>query len=380
MTGTPFAMRDVGKHDLALAMLALLNVTSLQGRNATRNVTNVSIPLQNPFGPVNAFLFTGLLVAAVAIGVIVVLVTRHRREPRHTERRDLTALLSTQPTALMSAQSFTPLVTSKGIAELERPRVRPERLEGARVPPSIADKPLVWVASKTDPGVTRDHNEDAFLVDTAAGLLLVADGVGGNRAGEVASSFAVELIAHYIDGHINDKPIENVLREAVTNANQEIYQRAAENPAWTGMGSTVVAALCGSDALYVVHAGDSRAYLVHMGAMQQITRDHTVVAELVENGQLTQEEAFVHPERHVITKSLGIQRPLQPELDFVPWGRGDYLLLCSDGLTDMVDDAAINAIVTRADIPLELKCQNLVNAANQQGGADNITVVLAYRD
>ena len=238
----------------------------------------------------------------------------------------------------------------------------------------------MWVASKTDPGVTRDHNEDALLVDTGAGLLLVADGVGGNRAGEVASSLAAELIAQYINEHLKDEHIENLLRESVISANQGIRERAAKNPAWAGMGSTVVAALCSSDLLYVVHVGDSRAYLINNSVMHQITRDHTIVEELIELGQLTQEEALIHPERHVITKSLGSKRPLEPELDFVSWKAGNYLLLCSDGLTDMVDDVAINAIVVDADITLEQKCLSLVQAANQHGGEDNITVVLAYRD
>jgi protein phosphatase len=353
--------------------------------------------LKNPIGPISSsplFLVIGLVVAAVAIIVIVFLLTRRRRALRRSERRELTAAVSAPPTAAVSApptaavsapptaavsaQFFVPAV--RAIAEPESPRTRSERLDGAHKVPYAPDQPLVWVASKTDPGVTRDHNEDALLVDTAAGLLLVADGVGGNRAGEVASSLAAELIAQYINGHLKDEHIENLLRESVISANQGIRERAAKNPAWAGMGSTVVAALCSSDLLYVVHVGDSRAYLINNSVMHQITRDHTVVEELIELGQLTQEEALVHPERHVITKSLGSKRPLEPELDFVSWKAGNYLLLCSDGLTDMVDDVAINAIVVDADMTLEQKCLSLVQAANQHGGEDNITVVLAYRD
>lgn len=380
MSRTLFAMRYAIKRYLTPIMLvAPFSLTSSTKRAATSTVTKAILAVQNPVGPIsrNALLLViGLVVAAVAIIVIVFLLTRRRRALRRSKRRELIASVSAPPTASVSAQFFVPAV--RAIAEPESPRS--ERLDGAHKLPYAPDQPLVWVASKTDPGVTRDHNEDALLVDTGAGLLLVADGVGGNRAGEVASSLAAELIAQYINEHLKDEHIENLLRESVISANQGIRERAAKNPAWAGMGSTVVAALCSSDLLYVVHVGDSRAYLINNSVMHQITRDHTIVEELIELGQLTQEEALIHPERHVITKSLGSKRPLEPELDFVSWKAGNYLLLCSDGLTDMVDDVAINAIVVDADITLEQKCLSLVQAANQHGGEDNITVVLAYRD
>jgi protein phosphatase len=239
-------------------------------------------------------------------------------------------------------------------------------------------QPLLWVASGSDTGLNRDHNEDALLVDIESGLLLVADGVGGSQAGEIASRLAAEFIALYVKQHLQDMHLQDVLREAVLNANGRIHDAATENPAWMGMGSTVVAALCSSDTLYVVHEGDSRAYLINSSAMQRITRDNTVVAELIEKGMLTPDEARVHPERHVVTKSLGTPQPFEPELSFVSWGAGDYLLLCSDGLTDMIDDFAIKAIITDPEKMLEAKCESLIEAANQRGGADNITVVLAY--
>lgn len=375
-------MRYIGEpYSTPRMLVAPFSVTSSASRAATSNVAKVMPALQNPVGPIGGsafFLVIGLVVAAVAIIVIVFLLTRRRRALRRSERRELTAAVSAPPTAAVSAQFFVP--AARAIAEPESPRTQSERLDGAHKVPYAPDQPLVWVASKTDPGVTRDHNEDALLVDTATGLLLVADGVGGNRAGEVASSLAAELIAQHISEHLKDENFENLLRESVINANQGIRERAAKNPAWAGMGSTVVAAMCSSDLLYIVHVGDSRAYLINNSVMHQITRDHTVVEELIEHGQLTQEEALIHPDRHVITKSLGSKRPLEPELDFVSWKAGNYLLLCSDGLTDMVDDVAINAMVVDADMTLEQKCLSLVQAANQHGGEDNITVVLAYRD
>ena len=382
MSSTPFAMRYIGEpYSTPRMLVAPSSATSSASRAATCNVAKVMPALQNPVGPISGstfFLVIGLVVAAVAIIVIVFLLAQRRRALRRSERRELTAAVSAPPTAAVSAQFFVPAV--RAIAEPQSPRTRSERLEGAHKLPYASGQPLVWVASKTDPGVTRDHNEDALLVDTATGLLLVADGVGGNRAGDVASSLAAELIAQHISEHLKDENFENLLRESVIIANQGIRERAAKNPAWAGMGSTVVAAICSSDLLYVVHVGDSRAYLINNSVMHQITRDHTVVEELIEHGQLTQEEALIHPDRHVITKSLGSKRPLEPELDFVSWKAGNYLLLCSDGLTDMVDDVAINAMVVDADMTLEQKCLSLVQAANQHGGKDNITVVLAYRD
>ncbi|MGZ4847218.1 MAG: Stp1/IreP family PP2C-type Ser/Thr phosphatase [Halobacteriota archaeon] len=356
------------------------NVTNVTTHAGTSNVTNVTHVMQNPALPPYGFLsnsnilypLLALVVVFCVVASIVSARARAKRAPPPDRRRDVATV--------SSVQSFVPLAGARDTVAVQRPDIQSGRAERAETLLYTQDRPLVWAASATDLGLTRDHNEDAYLVDPTVGLLLVADGVGGGQAGEVASSIAVEVIGRHVKEHVADDGIENVLREAVIGADQAIRERATENVALTGMGSTVVAALCGSDTLYIVHAGDSRAYLINGHATKQITHDDSIVAQLVARGELTQDEARVHPERHVITKSLGGQRPVTPELDFVPWKTGDYVLLCSDGLTDMIDDTAINAIVTDADTTVEGKCQRLVRAANQQGGRDNITVVLAYHD
>jgi PPM family protein phosphatase len=312
-----------------------------------------------------------VVVAAIAFIVTVLfLFTQQRRALLSNQRRDSAA--SASAPALANVQSFVPPLRAEDTVDLETVK-RPESSDFEALA-----APLLWVASDSDMGLSRDHNEDALLVDVETGLLLVADGVGGSQAGEIASSLAAEFIGHYVKQHVQDMSPKDVLLEAVLDANRRIHERAAENPKWTGMGSTIVAALCSSRTLYVVHEGDSRAYLTTCSAIQRITRDNTVVEELIEKGLLTPDEARFHPERHVVTKSLGTPQPFEPELNFVSWGTGEYLLLCSDGLTDMVDDFAIKAIVTDPEKTLEAKCESLIDAANQRGGVDNITVVLAY--
>jgi protein phosphatase len=338
----------------------------------TSNATGIAYQLQGPTDGIsgNAILVLVVVAAVAFILAVVFLFTQHRRALLSNQKRNSAALANVP--ALASAQSFTPPLRREDTVDLETV-TRPESSDLAALA-----APLLWVASGSDTGLQRDHNEDALQVDVETGLLLVADGVGGSQAGEIASSLAAEFIGHYVKQHVQDMSPKDVLLEAVLDANRRIHERATENPEWTGMGSTIVAALCSSRTLYVVHEGDSRACLITSSAIQRITRDNTVVEELVEKGLLTPDEARLHPERHVVTKSLGTPQPFEPELNFVSWGAGDYLLLCSDGLTDMVDDFAIMAIVTDPEKTLKAKCESLIDAANQGGGVDNITVVLAY--
>ena len=332
------------------------------------NATQIVTMLLGVFSSSAGFRLAGLVAATVVVIVVGYLIARRRRALPSDPESDLTVL--------SDAQSFTPPMRVKGAAGWDSSRMRlgsdvmAMRTHGQK-------QPLLWVASDSDTGLNRDHNEDALLIDIKIGLLMVADGIGGSQAGEVASSLATKVIAQYVEEHFWNEQIQDVLYKAVINANQRIYERAAENPTLTGMGTTIVAALCTSDTLYIVHLGDSRAYFINHSSIRQITNDHTIVAALILKGQLTKEEALVHPKRHVITKWLGSQEALKPELNIVAWDRGDYLLLCTDGLTDMVDDPTIKAIVIDAEKSLNTKCQNLIAAANERGGLDNITVVLA---
>jgi serine/threonine protein phosphatase PrpC len=231
------------------------------------------------------------------------------------------------------------------------------------------------VVARTDVGRVRSGNEDAFLVDDGADtgdavrLIAVADGMGGHQAGEVASATAIAALVDSVRG---GQPVD----EAITGANAAVFSKAAEDVALRGMGTTMTAAVIEGDALVIGHVGDSRAYLLHDGDLRQLTTDHSVIAELIAAGELSEDEAEMDPRRAMITRALGIDPDVEVDLldlDVVP---GDRLLLCSDGLTTMVRDDAI-ADVLRGESDRERVAEQLVAAANAAGGADNITVVVA---
>ena len=218
---------------------------------------------------------------------------------------------------------------------------------------------LTTFGSRTDIGCLRDHNEDSLVV--APPLFVVADGMGGHAAGEVASEIAVDVIA---DAH------------AVKEANRAVIQAAREGRGREGMGTTVTAALLEGERLVIAQVGDSRAYLLHQGKLQQLTRDHSLVADMIEAGQLTTEEARTHPQRSVITRALGSDLHLQPDIYEINVETGDRLLICSDGLSGMVDDEGIEHTLRRVQDPQRCASQ-LVNEAVANGGHDNVTVIVA---
>ncbi len=225
------------------------------------------------------------------------------------------------------------------------------------------------VGSVTDVGRARDHNEDAFFVDTTAGLLAVADGMGGHQGGEVASATALEALRAAIAEGAS-------VPDAVRRANQAVHDQAAADDQLRGMGTTLTAATFGDDAtLEIAHVGDSRAYLMRDGVLARITTDHSLVQELVDAGELTEEEARSDPRRSMITRALGMDAEV--EVDAYPVGlrRGDRVLLCSDGLTSMVDDDGIAVLLASEADPTEA-ARALVTAANDAGGLDNVTVIV----
>lgn len=223
--------------------------------------------------------------------------------------------------------------------------------------------------SRTDIGCVRKHNEDSLIVSPP--LFVVADGMGGHAAGEVASEIAVNTIAENAPEHADAR----MLGEAVEKANREIILAAQDGRGREGMGTTVTAAMLEGERLIIAQVGDSRAYLLHQGSLQQITRDHSLVADMIEAGQLTDEEARVHPNRSMITRALGSDLATQADLYEINVEPGDRLLLCSDGLSGMVVDKDIEETLQRVRDPQ--RCANdLVNAAIAAGGHDNVTVII----
>ncbi len=230
---------------------------------------------------------------------------------------------------------------------------------------------LQWGAA-TDVGRVRANNEDSSLV--ADHLFAVADGMGGHRAGEVASQVAVAALrANY-----TDRSVEG-LKAAVEQANHTVFQQQAEDPDLRGMGTTLVAVSLvdgeNGEELAFVNVGDSRIYRLHDGELEQITEDHTVVDELVRDGLLSPEEATTHPQRHIITRALGIDAFVRVDADSVVPYTGDRFLLCSDGLFDEVEDNRIAGVLRRLSDPSEAAAE-LVRLALQSGGRDNVTVVV----
>jgi protein phosphatase len=231
-------------------------------------------------------------------------------------------------------------------------------------------------ASKTDVGLVRPVNEDSVLADESLGLVIVADGLGGHNAGDVASRIAVETITSHVRQHTCDtRESEQFLTKAIREANGAIFARAASHVEWSEMGTTVVVGFFRDHRCTIAHVGDSRAYLISSGNMTQVTEDHTFVAEWLRNGNLTPEEARRHPARHGLTMALGITEGVDPETVTIPLKDGDLMLFCTDGLTDMVEEGKIRQIVLNAP-DIRAACATLVASANMRGGLDNITAVL----
>lgn len=244
-------------------------------------------------------------------------------------------------------------------------------------------KHKIRIAWKTDTGRVRQNNEDSLLVDEDLGVLIVADGMGGHQGGEVASAMAVDTILSFLKESRTDvegaDQVGETIVKAVQQAHEEICTRAADNPELNGMGTTVVLALCRDEDVHIAHVGDSRAYLIHGQEISQLTKDHSVVSEMLMSGQITPKEARRHPLRNVITRSLGSPDSAGPDVQCHNWEQGDYLLICSDGLTNMVKDPEIKKLVLKHASDVRAACEALVEEANANGGKDNITVILAYR-
>jgi protein phosphatase len=240
----------------------------------------------------------------------------------------------------------------------------------------------------SDTGRRRKSNEDAYLCDAERGVFIVADGMGGEKYGEVASRMTVEhfsvLLFPFLDDQEMTVPFEysrgedvliHALQHATVGTNTAVYTYAEEHRSHRGMGSTLTAAILRDGSLYVAHVGDSRLYRYRSEHLHQITEDHTKVQEMVNENLLSPEEARHHPQKHVITQCIGRKTRFRPDIFRIELEDGDLFLLCSDGLTDMVGDEHLLAIIQRP-VTLEARARELVDEANDRGGKDNITALL----
>lgn len=223
--------------------------------------------------------------------------------------------------------------------------------------------------SRTDVGHVRDHNEDSLIV--VPPLFAVADGMGGHEAGEVASELTIKTLSELAPDH----PDAQALERAVEAANLNVLRAPSDGIGREGMGTTLTAAMIEGERLLIAQVGDSRAYLLHQGELQQLTRDHSLMMDLIEAGQITPEQARVHPNRSVITRAIGSDPNMKPDIYELNISSGDRLLLCSDGLSTMLEDDEIQSIMRHTPDPQQC-ASNLVDAALQAGGYDNVTVVV----
>ena len=233
-------------------------------------------------------------------------------------------------------------------------------------------------SGKTDTGNKRNNNQDSiFFSDQPIGplpnLYIVADGMGGHKAGDQASKMAIDITVDFVKNSTLENPIA-VLKRAMIYANNEIYKAASKDPALTGMGTTMVVAVAQEGKLYVANVGDSRLYVVN-SEIKQITMDHSLVEELIRKGELERKRGRNHPEKNIITKAMGSKEEVIPDFFEIDINSEDKYLLCSDGLSNMVEDDEIRDIVVD-NYKLEDIAQALVDRANYYGGSDNISVVV----
>jgi PPM family protein phosphatase len=230
------------------------------------------------------------------------------------------------------------------------------------------------VSALSDVGLVRKNNEDSFSI-CAPRLFMVADGMGGHEAGEVASKITVTAIYEYVLKYETEQRAEVLLRDAIQDANRQVYETAVARPECSGMGTTVSVVLLSDGLIHWAHVGDSRIYLFREGEHQLLTDDHSVVWQLLKQGGLTPREAEVHPQRNMLTRAVGTEAQIEIDVGSTPFLSGDQLLLCTDGLTNLVSGEEL-AQVTKRMTDTDEAVKYLVNQAKERGGFDNITVIL----
>jgi protein phosphatase len=244
------------------------------------------------------------------------------------------------------------------------------------------------IASHTDPGMVRSHNEDSIASITDQGLVVLADGMGGYNAGEVASGMATTVLTtelrqlleehapNDVDPQSGQRAAPKMLRQQIAKANTSIYQASQSQPQYAGMGTTLVVALFYDNKVAVAHIGDSRLYRMRGDEFTQVSKDHSLLQEQIDAGMLTKEQAKHSSNKNLVTRALGIDPAVEPEIHEYDTQPGDIYLLCSDGLSDMVSDEDIGMTLQALGANLNLAVQQLVQMANDNGGRDNVSVIL----
>jgi serine/threonine protein phosphatase PrpC len=250
----------------------------------------------------------------------------------------------------------------------------------------------IKIIELTDTGRVREHNEDTIGSDRDLGLLVLADGMGGYNAGEVASGIAVKTVLKQVAeslqrlGEDRDEVEPQtglwrqsvILRDAVARGNKLIHNQAQIRPECEGMGTTLVACLFYNNRVSIAHVGDSRLYRLRDGRLEQLTMDHSLLQELVDRGFYSQEEAARSTNRNYVTRALGVEKSVEVEINEYEVKAGDYYLLCSDGLTDMVEDEDIHLTISTFHDNLDTAGQQLIKLSNDHGGKDNVSIIMGY--
>jgi serine/threonine protein phosphatase PrpC len=251
-------------------------------------------------------------------------------------------------------------------------------------------KSKVRFVGLSDTGKVREHNEDSIAMDLDIGLLVLADGMGGYNAGEVASGIAVKTIMSLVREQVEREDLSQpdrssglsrptiILRDAILRANKIIYQTARTQPQCEGMGTTVVAALFFDNKVTIAHVGDSRLYRQRNGKFEQVTMDHSLLQELVDRGFYSAEEAQRAANKNYVTRALGVEPSVEVEIQEVPAQKGEVYVLCSDGLSDMIEDEDIHLTINTFGDNLDTVARQLIQLANDNGGRDNISVLMAH--
>jgi protein phosphatase len=244
------------------------------------------------------------------------------------------------------------------------------------------------IVSQTDPGMVRSHNEDSVAQEPACGLVVLADGMGGYNAGEVASGIAVSVVATEIGHRLRESsPVERdeetgeelgvaLLRSNIRKANASIYHASQSQPQYAGMGTTIVSGLFYDNRVVVGHVGDSRMYRLRGETLEVVTRDHSLLQEQIDSGMISVEDARQSRNKNLVTRAVGIDAEVEPEIHVYDVQAGDIYLLCSDGLNDMVEDGDIEATLYAMQGNLPLAAEQLIQMANDNGGRDNVSVIL----
>ncbi|MBP3887266.1 MAG: Stp1/IreP family PP2C-type Ser/Thr phosphatase [Cellulosilyticum sp.] len=247
----------------------------------------------------------------------------------------------------------------------------------------------MYAIGKVDVGKRRTRNEDSIFVSNVPvgilpNLLIVADGMGGHKAGGVASELAITSFCNYIKDHGNidirtREDVTILLKLGIKHANQIVFEKAKTDEAFAGMGTTLTVATVIEDIVYLAHVGDTRLYLINDKSIFQATTDHSLVQEMLEQGYIAENEIKAHPQRHIITRAVGTYAKVKVDTLIYDLSKVKYLLLCSDGLTSMLSDEEMHSIIRAQEGDMEQMVNHLIEAANEKGGLDNIAVVIAKK-